>query len=156
MTHVYITSLTGGDQTFTMAYAANLAFAGSRLSTFSASSHSSLDLVPSGMSTPTSGTSRFSLAGGPPGGTSNASLPTLTSAAKVMQTSSTKGAVARVNAIYDRNLNKTRNVEVSASAFAFMFSEAIQYTQKRVSGIGDLERRSVRVKLKLELYVDIF
>lgn len=45
--------------------------------------------------------------------------------------------------IYDRNLNKTRAAEVSASAFAFLFSEVVQYTQKRVSGIADLERRSV-------------
>ncbi|KIJ45100.1 hypothetical protein M422DRAFT_75165 [Sphaerobolus stellatus SS14] len=43
--------------------------------------------------------------------------------------------------IYDRPLNKTRNAEVSASAFSFLFSEMIQYTQKRVSGIEDLERR---------------
>lgn len=44
--------------------------------------------------------------------------------------------------IYDRNLNKTRTAEISASAFAFLFSEMVQYTQKRVSGINDLERRS--------------
>ncbi|EAU92959.2 transporter particle subunit trs31 [Coprinopsis cinerea okayama7 len=43
--------------------------------------------------------------------------------------------------IYDRPLNKTRGAEVSASAFAFMFSEIVQYTQKRVNGINDLERR---------------
>ncbi|OCH92710.1 transporter particle subunit trs31 [Obba rivulosa] len=43
--------------------------------------------------------------------------------------------------IYDRNLNKTRAAEVSASAFAFLFSEMVQYTHKRVSGINDLERR---------------
>lgn len=47
--------------------------------------------------------------------------------------------------IYDRSLNKSRTAEVSASAFAFLFSEMIQYTQKRVSGIGDLERRYVAV-----------
>jgi hypothetical protein len=47
------------------------------------------------------------------------------------------------SSIYDRSLNKTRLSEVSASAFAFLFSEIVQYTQKRVSGIGDLERRSV-------------
>lgn len=46
--------------------------------------------------------------------------------------------------IYERNLNKTRTAEVSASAFAFLFSEVVQYTQKRVSGIADLERRYVR------------
>ena len=45
--------------------------------------------------------------------------------------------------IYDRNLNKTRTADVSAAAFAFLFSEMVQYTQKRVSGIGDLERRCV-------------
>ncbi|KAH9920274.1 NO signaling/Golgi transport ligand-binding domain-containing protein [Fomitopsis serialis] len=43
--------------------------------------------------------------------------------------------------IYDRPLNKTRAGEVSASAFAFLFSEVVQYTQKRVNGINDLERR---------------
>lgn len=47
--------------------------------------------------------------------------------------------------IYDRSLNKTRTSEVSASAFAFLFSEVVQYTQKRVSGINDLERRCVSV-----------
>lgn len=45
--------------------------------------------------------------------------------------------------IYDRPLNKARAAEVSASAFAFLFSEVVQYTQKRVSGINDLERRCV-------------
>jgi hypothetical protein len=50
------------------------------------------------------------------------------------------GIGARPN-IYDRNLNKTRSAEVSASAFAFLFSEMVQYTQKRVHGIADLERR---------------
>jgi len=43
--------------------------------------------------------------------------------------------------IYDRHLNKTRVAEVSASSFAYLFSEVVQYTQKRVSGINDLERR---------------
>lgn len=43
--------------------------------------------------------------------------------------------------IYDRHLNKTRTAEVSASSFAYLFSEVVQYTQKRVSGINDLERR---------------
>ncbi len=47
----------------------------------------------------------------------------------------------RTTAIYDRNLNKTRTSEVSMNAWAFLFSEVVQYTQKRVAGIGDLERR---------------
>ncbi|EIM92709.1 TRAPP complex subunit trs31 [Stereum hirsutum FP-91666 SS1] len=43
--------------------------------------------------------------------------------------------------IYDRPLNKSRTAQVSASSFAFLFSELVQYTQKRVNGINDLERR---------------
>lgn len=45
--------------------------------------------------------------------------------------------------IYDRNMNKTRITEVSGGAFAFLFSEMVQYTQNRVAGIADLERRLV-------------
>ncbi len=45
--------------------------------------------------------------------------------------------------IYDRNLNKTRTAEVSLSAYAFLFAEIVRYTQMRVSGIGELERRCV-------------
>nr|KAJ3405364.1 TRAPP subunit trs31 [Polyrhizophydium stewartii] len=45
--------------------------------------------------------------------------------------------------ILDRNLNKTRGSEVSLSAFAFLFSEMLQYSQKRVSGIQDLEKKRV-------------
>lgn len=62
------------------------------------------------------------------------SLPSSTTAAGAQKPSS------RPN-IYDRPLNKTRTAEVSASAFAFLFSEVVQYMQKRVSGIDDLERR---------------
>ena len=40
----------------------------------------------------------------------------------------------------DRNLGKGRS-DVSLSAFAFLFSELVQYHQSRVSSIGDLERR---------------
>ncbi|KAH7104181.1 TRAPP I complex [Auriculariales sp. MPI-PUGE-AT-0066] len=43
--------------------------------------------------------------------------------------------------IYDRNLNKTRQSEVALSAYAFLFSEMIQYTLKRVTGVPDLEKR---------------
>lgn len=51
-----------------------------------------------------------------------------------------KAAAARPN-IYDRNLAKPRVSDVSGAAFSFLFSEVVQYTQKRVSGINDLERR---------------
>ncbi|KAF9903070.1 TRAPP subunit trs31 [Linnemannia zychae] len=43
--------------------------------------------------------------------------------------------------ILERHLNKTRGNEVSVNAFAFLFSEMLQYTQKRVNGIQDLERK---------------
>ncbi|KAI8847657.1 NO signaling/Golgi transport ligand-binding domain-containing protein [Chytridium lagenaria] len=43
--------------------------------------------------------------------------------------------------ILDRNLSKTRASEVSLNAFAFLFSEMVQYSQKRVGGITDLEKK---------------
>ncbi|CAG8529639.1 8846_t:CDS:2 [Paraglomus brasilianum] len=48
---------------------------------------------------------------------------------------------ARRTSVVERNLNKTRSAEVGLSAFAFLFSEMLQYTQKRVQGIQDLERK---------------
>ena len=37
------------------------------------------------------------------------------------------------------------NAQVSLSAFAFLFSEIVQYSQTRVSNIGELERRCASV-----------
>ncbi|KAI8903809.1 NO signaling/Golgi transport ligand-binding domain-containing protein [Gorgonomyces haynaldii] len=48
--------------------------------------------------------------------------------------------MSRKTQILDRSLNKTRNSQVSLSAFAFLFSEMLQYTQKRVTGIQDFEK----------------
>ena len=92
-------------------------------SRFSVLSSSSADHL-----SPTSSYTRFSLPSAP---------STATAAAGSQKPSS------RPN-IYDRPLNKTRTAEVSASAFAFLFSETVQYMQKRVSGINDLERRYVQ------------
>lgn len=94
-----------------------------RFSVLSGSSLSSAELL-----SPTASSTRFSLPSAP---SINTALGTSKSG-------------ARPN-IYDRNINKTRTSEVSASALAFLFSEVIQYTQKRVSGINDLERRSVHI-----------
>eukprot|EP00026_Physarum_polycephalum_P019239 Phypoly_transcript_21156.p1 GENE.Phypoly_transcript_21156~~Phypoly_transcript_21156.p1 ORF type:complete len:192 (+),score=11.20 Phypoly_transcript_21156:47-622(+) len=58
--------------------------------------------------------------------------------------------------IVDRPLSRGKS-EVSLSAFAYLFSELIQYTQNRVSHVNDLERRladigySVGARI-LELY----
>jgi trafficking protein particle complex subunit 5 len=43
--------------------------------------------------------------------------------------------------IYDRNLNRSKNAELSRAAFAYLFVEMISYAQKRVTGIADLEKR---------------
>ncbi|KAI0321000.1 NO signaling/Golgi transport ligand-binding domain-containing protein [Amylostereum chailletii] len=73
----------------------------------------------------------------PTGSSSRFSLP---SAPSITTTVPPPKPVSRPN-IYDRPLNKSRTAEVSASSFAFLFSEVVQYTQKRVNGINDLERR---------------
>ncbi|KAJ3713504.1 NO signaling/Golgi transport ligand-binding domain-containing protein [Lentinula raphanica] len=64
--------------------------------------------------------------------------PTTSSARFSLPSKST--SASRPN-IYERNLNKSRLSEVSAPSFSFLFSEIVQYTQKRVGGINDLERR---------------
>ncbi|KAI9208674.1 NO signaling/Golgi transport ligand-binding domain-containing protein [Polychytrium aggregatum] len=43
--------------------------------------------------------------------------------------------------ILERSLQKSKNAEINLSAFTFMFSEMIQYSQKRVHGIQDLEKK---------------
>ena len=91
-----------------------------RLSVVSNSSQSSLDHL-----SPTTTSTRFS-------------LPSISSVNTAV--ASTKPGPNRPN-IYDRNLNKTRGTEVSGAAFTFLFSEIVQYTQRRVSGINDLERQ---------------
>ena len=45
--------------------------------------------------------------------------------------------------ILDRNLAKTRGGEVANAAWAFLFSEMVQYTQRRVAGIAEFEQRCV-------------
>jgi len=49
--------------------------------------------------------------------------------------------------IYDRNINRTKNAELSRAAFAYLFVEMIAYAQKRVSGIADLEKRYVIITI---------
>ncbi|KAG8781619.1 TRAPP subunit trs31 [Serendipita sp. 401] len=122
-----------------------------RLSVLSTSSlpseHSSLSA--------SSSSTRFSL---PPTSGTGTPVP-MPSSASVLTLSKTPLTATNVNRpnIYDRPLNKTKTSEVSLAAFAFLFSEMIQYTQKRVNGIADFERRlntlGYRMGLKLlELY----
>lgn len=46
--------------------------------------------------------------------------------------------------IYDRSLIRKRQ-EVSFSAFAYIFSEAVQYSQSKVSGVSELETKLNRL-----------
>ncbi|KAF2027462.1 hypothetical protein EK21DRAFT_91504 [Setomelanomma holmii] len=43
--------------------------------------------------------------------------------------------------IYDRNLNRSKNAELSRAAFAYLFIEMIAYAQKGSKDVGDLEQR---------------
>jgi hypothetical protein len=43
--------------------------------------------------------------------------------------------------IQDRPIGKTRGAEVSLPAWAFLFAELVTYTQKRVTGISDFEKK---------------
>jgi len=46
--------------------------------------------------------------------------------------------------IYDRNLNRSKNAELSRAAFAYLFIEMIAYAQKGAKDVGDLEQRYTR------------
>lgn len=43
--------------------------------------------------------------------------------------------------VYHRPLNRTKNGELSQASFAFLFSEMVNYAQRRVKGVGELEQR---------------
>lgn len=43
--------------------------------------------------------------------------------------------------IYDRNLNRSRNAELSHASFAYLFMEMVSYAHRRVKGIQDFEKR---------------
>jgi hypothetical protein len=45
--------------------------------------------------------------------------------------------------IYDRNLNRSKNAELSRAAFAYLFIEMISYAQHHVRDIATLEKRFV-------------
>lgn len=45
--------------------------------------------------------------------------------------------------IYSRTLNRTRTSELSQASFAYLFSEMVNYAQRRVKDIQDLEKRYV-------------
>lgn len=50
--------------------------------------------------------------------------------------------------IYDRNLNRSKNSELSRAAFAYLFIEMIAYAQRGVSNVGDLEQKYGQTALR--------
>jgi trafficking protein particle complex subunit 5 len=58
-------------------------------------------------------------------------------------TYSLRGIASRKPSIYDRNLNRSRGLELSHSAYALLFAEMVTYAQNKVEGIAELERRLV-------------
>ncbi|KAJ1910860.1 protein particle complex subunit [Tieghemiomyces parasiticus] len=62
-------------------------------------------------------------------------------AANQTDTWSTGSGGRRRASILDRSLNRAQASEVNLSAFSFLFSEILQYTQNRVDGISDFEQR---------------
>lgn len=55
--------------------------------------------------------------------------------------SQAKGANQGGVDVYERPLGKARNSEVALSSLGFLFAEMVAYTQNRVSGITELEKR---------------
>jgi hypothetical protein len=69
--------------------------------------------------------------------------PPLSATAKFTQPGSNLRYASSRKTIYDRHLNRTQRADLSKASFAFLFSEMIQYAQKQVSGIQDLEKKCV-------------
>lgn len=83
----------------------------------------------------------------------NLSSPPPPSTSPPLSTTSTTtimpGGEKRTSSIYERNVIKSRGSEVSLGAWAFLFSEIVQYTQRRVSSVGEFEKRFVLPSLPL-------
>ena len=56
--------------------------------------------------------------------------------------------------IYDRNLNRSKNAELSRAAFAYLFIEMIAYAQRGVSNVGDLEQKYVQRRNHTKTHAD--
>ena len=61
------------------------------------------------------------------------------------QTTYSIRSTPRKPSIYDRNLNRSRGLELSHSAYTFLFAEMVTYAQNKVEGIAELERRYPRL-----------
>lgn len=69
------------------------------------------------------------------------SVPSLPSSSSGAAAAERQHAPAPPIPILERNLAKTRGSEVATAAWALLFSEIIQYTQRRVTGIAEFEER---------------
>lgn len=94
-----------------------------------------------------SSTSRFSSLLSPSAAAASSSTSTLSqpgfpaAIGATTTATSTTGLAKRTAAIYDRPVTKSRGAEVSLGAWAFLFGEIVHYTQQRVSGISEFEKR---------------
>lgn len=70
-------------------------------------------------------------------------VPTSATAGSLSGSTSTLRYPQSRKTIYDRHLNRSRGAELSKASFAFLFGEMVQYAQRRVSGIQDLEKKWV-------------
>ncbi|UZJ52315.1 hypothetical protein CBS101457_001635 [Exobasidium rhododendri] len=75
----------------------------------------------------------------------NSTIPTTPSAGSVQANNASFGSVIVTGVggpdILDRPRDRSKNLEVSSSALAFLFAEMVSYTQNRVAGISDLEKK---------------
>ncbi|KAK5449873.1 Trafficking protein particle complex subunit 31 [Exophiala xenobiotica] len=71
---------------------------------------------------------------------SSAALGTTTPTGAASTTSTLRYPSTR-KTIYDRNLNRSRNAELSRASFAYLFMEMVSYAHRRVKGIQDFEKR---------------
>ena len=62
---------------------------------------------------------------------------------------------ANKKSIYDRNLNRSKNAELSRAAFAYLFIEMIAYAQRGVSNVGDLEQKYIQRRNHTKTHADV-
>jgi hypothetical protein len=89
--------------------------------------------APSHTPSPSRHLSQYSASSNTFGGASN--TPTSTTPLSTLRYPSSR------KTIYDRNLNRSRNAELSRASFAYLFMEMVSYAHRRVKGIQDFEKR---------------
>ncbi|CAO1616213.1 unnamed protein product [Sympodiomycopsis kandeliae] len=71
----------------------------------------------------------------------NSANPAASSASTVATSSGNDGSNDTIPDLLEAHRDKTKNNQVAASSLSFLYAEMVSYTQGRVSGIGELERK---------------